>query len=86
MIIIDGPIGFKKNYPRTNIIDLLPQNLAEDFVIVLDDAERIGEKNTAKLIFEKLDACNIKYKKSYKAGLKTQLLITSENYNFIHWI
>jgi len=86
LVIIDGPIGIKKDYPRTNILDLIPQNLAENFIIILDDAERKGEKNTANLIFEKLNSCNIEYIKSYKAGLKTQLIITSKNYNFIHWI
>ena len=86
MIVIDGPFGFDRIYPRTNILDLIPNNLAKNFVIILDDAERDGERNTAKLIFEKLEANNIKYLKSYKTGIKTQLLITSTDYNFIHWI
>ncbi len=85
-IIIDGPFGDKRIYPRTNILDLIPENLAENFIIVLDDAERSGEQNTAKLIFNKLEENRIKYIKSYKSGIKTQLLITSSNYKFIHWI
>jgi len=85
LIIIDGPFGFDRVYPRTNILDLIPQNLAKNFIIILDDAERVGEKNTAELIFKKLIENNIEFKKSYKIGLKTQLIITSTNYEFIHW-
>lgn len=85
LIIIDGPFGFDRIYPRTNVLDLIPNNLAENFIIILDDAERRGEKNTANLIFQKLDENNIKFKKSYKVGLKTQLVITSPDYEYIHW-
>lgn len=85
LIIIDGPIGQDKTYPRTNILDIIPEHLAESFVIILDDAERTGEKNTANLILKKLDDNNINYCKSYKVGAKTQLLITSKDYEFINW-
>lgn len=85
LIIIDGPIGVGRKYPRTNILDLIPQNLSENFVIILDDAERDGEKNTANLIFKALDENNILYSKSYKSALKTQLIISSLNYDFIHY-
>jgi len=85
LIIIDGPFGYNRIYPRTNILDLIPQNLAENFVIILDDAERKGEQNTAELIFKKLKENNIEFKKSYKIGKKKQLVITSLNYEYIHW-
>lgn len=85
LIIIDGPIGQDKTYPRTNVLDIIPEHLAESFVIILDDAERTGEKNTANLILKKLDDNNINYCKSYKVGAKTQLLITSKDYEFINW-
>lgn len=83
LIVIDGPIAGMDCYPRSNIIDLIPQNLAEDFIIILDDAERYGEKNTAELIFNKLEEHNIEYYKSYKTSVKTQLVITSPSYRFM---
>ena len=86
LIVIDGPLGYDRTYPRTNVLDIIPKNLAQEFVILLDDAERLGEQNTAKLIFNKLEEHNIEYLKSYKNGLKKQLIITSPNYKFIHWI
>jgi len=86
LIIIDGPFGYDRLYPRTNILDLIDNNLSDNFVIILDDAEREGEENTAKLIFDKLDKNNIKYIKSYQRGLKTQLIIASPDYQYITWI
>ena len=85
LIIIDGPYGFDRLYPRTNVLDLIPNNLSSDFVIILDDSERDGETNTANLIFEKLDANGIKYYTSYKTALKTQLIITSEKFSFVNY-
>jgi hypothetical protein len=83
LIIVDGPYGFGRKFPRTDIIDLIPQNIADEFVIILDDAERNGEKNTAKLIFQKLKENGIKYTTGELFGTKRQLLITSPKYTFV---
>lgn len=82
LIIIDGPIGGGKKYPRTNIINLIPQNLAEDFIIILDDAQREGETNTANLIFDSLNQNNIKYFSQKRQASKKQLIIASESCKF----
>ena len=82
LIIVDGPIGANKQYPRTNVVDLIPQNLADDFIIIVDDAQRNGEKNTVELIFDKLEKNNIKYFVGYRKASKQQLLITSESCKF----
>jgi len=83
LIIIDGPVGGNKLYPRSNILDLIPNNLSENFVIILDDAERIGEKNLATSIFKSLKENNIKYYAGYTIGLKTQLIIFSEKFKYL---
>ncbi len=83
LIVIDGPVGAHRTYPRTNIVDLIPKHLAEDFIIILDDAERDGEKNLASLVFRKLEEKNIRYKSNLREATKTQLVITSENYSFL---
>ena len=85
-IIIDGPIGGSQHYPRTNVIDLIPNNLAKKFIIILDDYERPGEQNTANLIFKSLKENNIFYRTSTYYGMKKQLLITSFDYEFLHWV
>lgn len=83
LIIIDGPYGYTCKYPRSNILELIPNNLASDFIIILDDYERAGEQNTAKLIFDKLEQSNIKYASKVKSGVKKQLIIMSESYKFL---
>lgn len=86
LIIIDGPIGYDKKYPRIDILDLIPNNInTENFVIILDDAERIGEKNTTQLILDKLNKNNINYLTSTITSLKSQFLITSTNNEYLHW-
>ena len=37
-----------------DIIDIIPNCLEDDFVIFLDDCERIGEKNTIEILEDKL--------------------------------
>ena len=86
LIIIDGPIGIDQTYSRSNILDLVPNNLAKDFIIVFDDYERIGEQNTANLLFEKLNKNFINYQTSMQYGMKKQLIISSPSYQYIHWI
>ena len=86
LIIIDGPYGYNRKYPRTNILDIIPKNLSEHFAIILDDYERDGERNTANLIFEKLNKNNINYITSIQKGLKHQILITDSEQKFIHRI
>lgn len=83
LIIIDGPVAGKDMYPRTSILDLIPDNLAEDFIIILDDAERFGETNTAQLILNRLEENNIKYISWKRIASKTQQLITSPKYKFL---
>lgn len=81
-IIIDGPIGGNQEYPRSNIIDIIPNNLADDFIIIFDDAERLGESNTISLLKDSLKRHNIKFIESYKLSTKCQMIITSENLKY----
>ncbi|MBP5352863.1 MAG: glycosyltransferase family 8 protein [Alphaproteobacteria bacterium] len=85
LIIIDGPFGYERTYPRTNVLDLIPQHLNDDFVIILDDVERQGEQNTAQLIVDKLRDNHIEFQTSYCYGYKRQLLLTSKSLHFLHW-
>ena len=83
-IIIDGPIGYNQEYPRSNILDLI-DNLADDFVIILDDYDRKGEQNTSNKLFDLLKKKNIKFNKIIFKGLKNQLVIFSENNSLVGW-
>ena len=46
LIVIDGPFG-SENYSRYNIIELIKEGfLDDDFIIIMDDYNREGEKET----------------------------------------
>lgn len=94
LIIIDGPRGFINGpdgdilleYSRTDIWQLIPSNLANDFIIIMDDYHRVGEKNTMDHV-EKLLKENNKELFSYTChGFKTQCAVFTKKYKFISWI
>ncbi len=86
LVIVDGPLGVNQETPRTNIINLIPKNLAKEFIIIIDDYERKGEQNTVKLLLKKLNDLKIKHATSVISGMKKQILITSEHCKYLHWI
>ena len=95
LIIIDGPQGFimdsennviELNYSRTNVWQLIPQNLADDFIIIMDDFNRVGEQNTFEHIRELLNENNIEFYEYNSWAFKTQHALFTENYKYIGWI
>ena len=84
LIIIDGPYGANQEYPRSNIWDLI-NNLADNFVIIIDDYDRQGEINTSKILLDKLSENGIIFNTSVFRGIKNQLVIYSKNNYFIGW-
>ena len=87
LIIIDGPTGGGKNLPRSNIIDLVKgQYLANDFVIIFDDAERSGEQLTITKTKEVLKERSMEFIEFERKGLKAQHIITSKPKSFIQYL
>ena len=91
-IIIDGPQGWLptspvslQEYPRSNIWDLVENNLAEDFIILLDDYNRIGEQNTFKILKKELNKHEKEYNTFIMGGLKKQAVIFTKKFDFIKW-
>lgn len=83
-VSVDAPFGGGANmYARVDIIALIPECLAESFVIMVDDANRDGEKNTIELIKKKLEENHIEYCCGQYMGNKTTYVITSPNKKFI---
>ena len=92
LIIIDGPQGWLptspvtlQEFPRSNIWDLVETNLKEDFVIIIDDYDRMGEQNTVKILKERLHECEIEYDFFVIGGLKKQAVLFSRKFKFIKW-
>jgi len=56
LVCIDGPFGGDmKNYSRIDTLSLIPKNISESFVIIMDDYNRIQEQNTVKEILNSLN-------------------------------
>ncbi len=56
-------------------MDIIPENLDDDFIIILDDVERAGEFYLMNRIFEKLDSLSIEYEHKTLKGTKSQAVI-----------
>ena len=82
IISIDAPIG-SKHYSRRDILDLLPNVLEKSFVILMDDYEREGEKETVEEIRHVLNNHNIEFVENVYSGMKDTCIITSKSYKFL---
>lgn len=83
VISVDAPIGTDSAYSRRDILEFIPDILEESFVIVIDDANREGEKNTIKEIEMILKRNHIIYGIHFYTGETDCCVITSEDNIFI---
>ena len=86
LIIVDGPFGGAQKLPRSNIVELVEHNLAQDFIIMFDDAERAGEQNTIAQTKAKLTSLGIKFGTQQRNALKSQVLIFSKSCEFAKYL
>ncbi len=86
LILVDGPFGGAQKFPRSNIVDLVEHNLAQDFIIIFDDAERTGEQNTIAQTKAKLTALGIEFGFQQRNALKSQVLIFSKSCEFAKYL
>ena len=86
LIIVDGPFGGAQKLPRSNIVELVEHNLAQDFIIMFDDAERAGEQNTIAQTQAKLTSLGIKFGTQQRNALKSQVLIFSKSCEFAKYL
>lgn len=84
LIVIDAPFGFDMpHYARIDILELLPECLCDSFVIMIDDSQRSGEKNTIKEILSIMDDAGIAYAVGNYVGEKSTTVICSKNNTFL---
>jgi len=83
-IIVDGPEG-AANYSRLGVIKLINSNLAEEFVLLFDDAERKGERQTIELCKHQLKDNCIKFFESWVVGLKSQCVLATPKYKEVEF-
>lgn len=83
LILIDGPYGSDAKFSRIDILNIIPENLNDSFVIIIDDYDRVGEKNMVKELEGLLQKNNIPYKKGVYPGEKECCVIVSEDNVFL---
>ena len=96
LVIIDAPLGFVPDpetgegvyskYARSDVWQLIPDNLAEDFIIIMDDHNRDGETNTMEHVKELIEQNDIEFYDYLSQGLKEQYAVFTEKYKYISWI
>lgn len=82
-IMIDGPYGFRSpEYARIDILDILTDCLKDDFVILMDDCNRLGERQTCGLISLMLEDAGIPYCCGTYSGESDAVIITSQSLKY----
>lgn len=83
LYIIDGPFG-SHHFSRYDIVtmaDRLSQN--QEFIIVLDDFDRIGEQETASELIQLFKEKQIKVHTRVFTGVKKVWLLTTSDYHYL---
>jgi len=83
LYVIDGPFGSKEN-SRREIIDFA-KRLQKDnnFIIIVDDYNRQGEKDTVEELLSTLKKRDFKIFTGIYSGNKDQIIITTEKHRFM---
>lgn len=82
LYIVDGPFGTKK-FSRYDILRVVEKNeMNDEFIIVLDDFNRNGEKETAKDLLQLLKQKGINIHTQVYSGVKSVLVIATDKYKY----
>jgi hypothetical protein len=83
LYLVDGPLG-STNFSRYDICKIARHlNKEHQFIIIIDDYNRDGEKETANELVSQLHEKEIKIYTSTYSGIKSQIIIATEKYRFV---
>lgn len=83
MIVIDGPLGSPQN-SRYQIVDMVLNDLiAKDFIIIMDDYNRLGEKQTIEKLKLVFNEKNITFSEGVYSGIKDTYIVCSKQFEFL---
>lgn len=83
-ILIDAPLGTDmKQHSRVDVLGIIPECLDDNFAILIDDTDRLGEQNTVAEIHRKLDENGIPCREGWYNGLKNSTVICSADLGFL---
>jgi len=84
LVLIDGPVGGNN---RIGVIEYLDKILSkDDFIVIVDDAHRIGEQKLCKLMQNYFDKKKIFYLELYISAKKDQKIFLSKNNTYLSTI
>lgn len=85
LVIVDGPFGYPSDtvYSRLQILDIIQGNISDDFIIIIDDYDRNGEKNTVNEVFDYFEKKNISFIYREYVSVKNHILITTPKNKFL---
>lgn len=83
LILIDGPWGSAK-YSRYNVVELIERDLlSDDFIIIMDDFNRQGEKQTVEIIRQKFENTGKPSVFAVYKGEKEVAVLASGQYKYL---
>ena len=84
LIFIDAPVGGDMpDYARVDILKIVPEALQGDFVIILDDYNRVSEKNMINELKKKFGREKMLISSGVYEGYKNMIILTSEKWKFL---
>lgn len=88
VLLVDGPMAFHRDirFSRLGVLDWVPDVLASEFVVIIDDADRIGESMLASAMTSKLKDRGIHVVRSNIIGASTQAMLLTERFRFLCYI
>lgn len=83
LYIVDGPFG-SKNFSRYDIVDMMQRvDQNNEFIIIFDDFNRKGEKDTFNALLDLFKEKNITIYTANYSGDKDVMVLGTEKYKFI---
>ncbi|MBC7482381.1 MAG: hypothetical protein H7337_10905 [Rhizobacter sp.] len=76
LLLVDGPNG-TDHASRYDCVQLVEANRKSEFIIIVDDADRPGERETLQSLADVLRRRGIDFKLNYVSGRTTQAVITT---------
>jgi hypothetical protein len=88
LVLVDGPPAASRatRHNRRGIANWLPEILADEFVLVIDDATRIGERQLVCDIERCLDAAGIAYLRAEFTGATSQAVFATPALRFAYYL
>jgi hypothetical protein len=88
LVLVDGPPAASRStrHNRRGVANWLPAILADEFVLVIDDATRVGERQLVLDVERSLAAAGITYLRAEFTGATSQILFATPGYRFAYYL